>query len=225
VKVLEADSLSKIFMEGRERVVAMQEISLSLEQNEIVTLEGPSGSGKTTLLSVVGCLLSPTSGSLTIEGRRVDPDNALEMAFLRRETLGFVFQQYNLFPALSVLDNVLYSLQVRGKTDPDYAREARTLLEEVGLGHRLSFLPEHLSGGEKQRVAIARALSGRSRIILADEPTANLDSRVGLEILEIFRRLAKEENRTLLIVTHDPLVRKMSDRVIRMRDGMLLGDS
>ncbi|MHB8369938.1 MAG: ABC transporter ATP-binding protein [Leptospirales bacterium] len=225
MKVLEADSLSKIFMEGRERVVAMQEISLSLEQNEIVTLEGPSGSGKTTLLSVVGCLLSPTSGSLTIEGRRVDPDNALEMAFLRRETLGFVFQQYNLFPALSVLDNVLYSLQVRGKTDPDYAREARTLLEEVGLGHRLSFLPEHLSGGEKQRVAIARALSGRSRIILADEPTANLDSRVGLEILEIFRRLAKEENRTLLIVTHDPLVRKMSDRVIRMRDGMLLGDS
>lgn len=225
MKVLEADSLSKIFTKGEERVVAMKEISLSLEMNEIVTLEGPSGSGKTTLLSVVGCLLSPTSGSLTIEGKRVDPDNARDMALLRKNTIGFVFQQYNLFPALSVLDNVLYSLQVRGKNDPDYAREARTLLETLGLGHRLSFLPEHLSGGEKQRVAIARALSGRSRIILADEPTANLDSRSGLEILSIFRRLAKEENRTLLIVTHDPLVRRMSDRVIGMRDGMLLGDS
>lgn len=224
MQVLEARALSKIFMEGGEPVQALKEISLTLEQNEIVTLEGPSGSGKTTFLSVVGCLLSPTSGSLVIEGRTIDPDNPRERAWVRREMIGFVFQHYNLFPALSVLDNVLYSLQVRGKKSPFYEREARTLLEEVGLGHRLAFRPAQLSGGEKQRVAIARALSGGSRIILADEPTANLDSRVGLEILALFRRLAKEEDRTLLIVTHDPAVRQMSDRVIRMRDGMLGND-
>jgi putative ABC transport system ATP-binding protein len=225
MSVLEAHALSKVYQEGGGRVAALKGVSLSLERNEIVTLEGPSGSGKTTFLSVAGCLLSPTSGSLVIEGRRIEVDNPKERSRVRRETIGFVFQHYNLFPALSVLDNVLYSLQIRGKRDAFFEREARKILESVGLGKRLSFLPEQLSGGEKQRVAIARALSGGSRIILADEPTANLDSHVGLEVLSIFKRLAKEENRALLIVTHDPTVRQMSDRVIRMRDGTLLEDS
>lgn len=224
MKILEAIEISKVYQEGAEKVDALKGISLDLEMNEIVTLEGPSGSGKTTFLSIVGCLLSPSSGSLVIEGQEVNGRDPHALTRVRRDSIGFVFQHYNLFPALTVLENVLYALQVRGKRGSVFEREARHILEEVGLGQRLSFFPAQLSGGEKQRVAIARALSGGSRIILADEPTANLDSHVGLEILAIFKRLAKEENRTLLIVTHDPTVRQMSDRVIRMRDGKLFND-
>jgi len=225
MKVLEAAGISKVYREGGGTVEALKDVSLSLDRNEIVTLEGPSGSGKTTFLSIAGCLLSPTSGTLAIEGKSVDVGDPKALVRVRRDSIGFVFQHYNLFPALTVLENVLYSLQIRGKRNSLYEVEARHILEEVGLGSRLSFLPSQLSGGEKQRVAIARALSGGNRIVLADEPTANLDSHVGQEVLSIFRRLAKEENRALLIVTHDPTVRLMSDRVIRMRDGKLLQDS
>lgn len=220
--ILEAECLTKVYEEGGSRVEALRGISLGLEPGEIVLLEGPSGSGKTTLMSVAGCLLSPTSGRLSVEGRAVDFSSVKDMVRVRRESIGFIFQSFNLFPALTVLENVLYALQVRGRRTPDYEREARMILEQIGLGHRLDFIPAKLSGGEKQRVAIARALSGGSRIVFADEPTANLDSHVGLEVLEIFRKLAKEEGRAVLVATHDSAVRKVAYWVLKIRDGQLI---
>ena len=220
--ILEAESLTKVYEEGGSRVDALRGVSLGLETGEIVLLEGPSGSGKTTLMSVAGCLLSPTSGRLSVEGRIVDFASTEDMVRVRRESIGFIFQSFNLFPALTVLENVLYALQVRGRRTPEYEREARMILDQIGLGPRLDFIPAKLSGGEKQRVAIARALSGGSRIVFADEPTANLDSHVGLEVLEIFRKLAKEEGRAVLVATHDPAVRKVADWVLRIRDGQLI---
>ena len=222
MKSLVAEEIVKVYQEGGSRVEALRGLSLALEPSEIVILEGPSGSGKTTFMSVAGCLLSPTSGRLSVEGQAVDFSRPKDMVRVRRESIGFVFQSFNLFPALTVLENVLYALQIRGKLTPEYEREARTILEQIGLGHRLDFIPARLSGGEKQRVAIARALSGGSRILFADEPTANLDSHVGLEVLGILRRLAKEEGRSVLVATHDPAVRTIADRVIRMRDGRLV---
>ena len=220
--ILEAEGLTKVYEEGGSRVEALRGISLGLEPGEIVLLEGPSGSGKTTLMSVAGCLLSPTSGRLSVEGRIVDFASTEDMVRVRRESIGFIFQSFNLFPALTVLENVLYALQVRGRRTPEYEREARMILEQIGMGHRLDFIPAKLSGGEKQRVAIARALSGGSRIVFADEPTANLDSHVGLEVLEIFRKLAKEEGRAVLVATHDSAVRKVADWVLKIRDGQLI---
>ena len=222
MKSLVAEEIVKVYQEGGSRVEALRGLSLALEPSEIVILEGPSGSGKTTFMSVAGCLLSPTSGRLSVEGQGVDFSRPKDMVRVRRESIGFVFQSFNLFPALTVLENVLYALQIRGKLTPEYEREARTILEQIGLGHRLDFIPARLSGGEKQRVAIARALSGGSRILFADEPTANLDSHVGLEVLGILRRLAKEEGRSVLVATHDPAVRTIADRVVRMRDGRLV---
>ena len=222
MKSLVAEEIVKVYQEGGSRVDALRGISLGLEPSEIVILEGPSGSGKTTFMSVAGCLLSPTSGRLSVEGQEVDFSHPKDMVRVRRESIGFVFQSFNLFPALTVLENVLYALQIRGKLTADFERESRLILEQIGLGHRLDFIPARLSGGEKQRVAIARALSGGSRIIFADEPTANLDSHVGLEVLGILRRLAKEEGRSVLVATHDPAVRTIADRVIRMRDGRLV---
>ena len=222
MKSLVAEEIVKVYQEGGSRVEALRGISLALAPSEIVILEGPSGSGKTTFMSVAGCLLSPTSGSLSVEGQGVDFSRPKDMVRVRRESIGFVFQSFNLFPALTVLENVLYALQIRGKLTPEYEREARTILDQIGLGHRLDFIPARLSGGEKQRVAIARALSGGSRILFADEPTANLDSHVGLEVLGILRRLAKEEGRSVLVATHDPAVRTIADRVVRMRDGRLV---
>ena len=222
MKSLVAEEIVKVYQEGGSRVEALRGISLALAPSEIVILEGPSGSGKTTFMSVAGCLLSPTSGRLSVEGQGVDFSRPKDMVRVRRESIGFVFQSFNLFPALTVLENVLYALQIRGKLTPEYEREGRTILEQIGLGHRLDFIPARLSGGEKQRVAIARALSGGSRILFADEPTANLDSHVGLEVLGILRRLAKEEGRSVLVATHDPAVRTIADRVVRMRDGRLV---
>ncbi len=220
--ILEAEGLTKVYEEGGSRVDALRGVSLGLETGEIVLLEGPSGSGKTTLMSVAGCLLSPTSGRLSVEGRAVDFASTEDMVRVRRESIGFIFQSFNLFPALTVLENVLYALQVRGRRTPEYEREARMILDQIGLGPRLDFIPAKLSGGEKQRVAIARALSGGSRIVFADEPTANLDSHVGLEVLGIFRKLAKEEGRAVLVATHDPAVRKVADWVLKIRDGQLI---
>ena len=223
--ILTADRLSKTYLEGGSRVEALKGISLSLDQSEIVILEGPSGSGKTTLMSVAGCLLSPTSGSLSVEGVSVDFSRPRDMLRVRKESIGFIFQSFNLFPALTVVENVFYALQVRGRRTKAYEDEARMILDQIGLSHRLTFYPAQLSGGEKQRVAIARALSGGSRIIFADEPTANLDSHVGLEVMSLFRRLAKEEGRSVLVATHDPSVRTIADRVIRIRDGQIVEES
>jgi putative ABC transport system ATP-binding protein len=219
--VLEARDVTKVFREGSETVAVLNGASLALGRGEIVALEGPSGSGKTTFLTILGCMLTPSSGRVRIEGREVDPARPDLLPGYRRASIGFVFQQFHLFPALTAAENVEYALNLKGTRGVEARREAARLLEAVGLADRSRFLPRDLSGGQKQRVAIARALVGAAPILLADEPTANLDAQVGAQILELFRGLAKRENRALLIVTHDPKVRVVADRVVRIHDGII----
>ncbi|MBK7974321.1 MAG: ATP-binding cassette domain-containing protein [Deltaproteobacteria bacterium] len=221
VAVLEAVDVTKVFAEGRERVEVLKGVSLAIEPGEIVALEGPSGSGKTTLLSILGCILTPTSGTVVVDGEVVDAARPARLPAIRRRSIGFVFQQFNLFPALTALENVEYALNLKGLRDADARAEAERVIEAVGLADRRGFLPRDLSGGQKQRVAVARALAGRPAVLLADEPTANLDSHVGGQILDMFQRLAKQEGRAALIVTHDPKVRRIVDRVVQIRDGEL----
>ncbi|MCU1230298.1 MAG: transporter [Acidobacteria bacterium] len=219
MSILHASNIEKQFTEGRgESVAVLKGIDFSVERGEIVSLEGPSGSGKTTFLSILGCILTPTSGSVVVDGVHVE---AKKLNEIRKRSLGFVFQQFNLFPSLTALENVEYALNVKGMRGSDARVEAQRVIDAVGLGDRQAFLPRDLSGGQKQRVAIARALAGSAPILLADEPTANLDSVVGTQVLEMFRDLAKKENRALVIVTHDPKVRAVADRVVRIHDGRL----
>ncbi|MFO0672890.1 MAG: ABC transporter ATP-binding protein [Polyangiaceae bacterium] len=219
--VLEAESVKKTFQEGREAVHVLRGVSMSLAAGEIVALEGPSGSGKTTFLSILGCILTASSGRVVVDGQEIDAARPGRLPAVRKRSIGFVFQQYNLFPALTALENVEYALNIKGQTGKEARTEAEALLDRVGLGDRKKFLPRDLSGGQKQRVAIARALAARPAVVLADEPTANLDSQVGAQVLELFRDLAKREERGLLIVTHDPKVRAVADRVVRIRDGLI----
>lgn len=218
--IIEARAITKSFTEGRERVDVLHGIDLTLQAGEIVTLEGRSGSGKTTLLSIVGCILTPTAGELSLAGERIHART--DLTDVRRRLLGFVFQQFNLFPALSARENVEYALNLRGWRGGKARQEAERILEAVGLEARMKFLPQDLSGGQKQRVAIARALAARPPLVLADEPTANLDSVSGDQVLTLFRDLARQENCALLVVTHDPRVRTISDRVLHLEDGRIV---
>ncbi len=216
-----AEDVTKTFREGRETVSVLQGATLRLAAGEVLALEGPSGSGKTTLLSIVGCLLSATSGRVEVAGVPVHASRPDELQAVRRRHIGFVFQQFNLFPALSALENVEYALNLKGVRGDEAARQARALIERVGLGDRARFLPRDLSGGQKQRVAIARALAAAPSLVLADEPTANLDAAVATQILDLFSELARQEGRSLLIVTHDPKVRRVADRVVRIEAGRI----
>jgi putative ABC transport system ATP-binding protein len=221
---LEAENILKTFQEGRVVVPVLRRISLALEPGEIVALQGPSGSGKTTLLSILGCILTPTSGRVVIDGSPVDYDRPHRLPEIRKRSVGFIFQQYNLFPALTARDNVAYALNLKGVLGREAHRTADTLLDIVGMSDRTGFYPRDLSGGQKQRIAVARALAGRPRVLLADEPTANLDSEMGSLILELFERLAREHNCAILIVTHDPRVRACCNRVLHIRDGSLTSE-
>jgi len=216
--ILQASNVRKSFTEGRESVDVLRGIDFAVDRGEIVSLEGPSGSGKTTFLSILGCILTPTKGDVVIDGVAASPKRLNE---IRKRSLGFVFQQFNLFPSLNAVENVEYALNVKGMRGADARAEAERVIEAVGLADRKHYLPRDLSGGQKQRVAIARALAGSAPILLADEPTANLDSTVGTQVLEMFRALAKKENRALVIVTHDPKVRRIADRVVKIHDGVI----
>jgi putative ABC transport system ATP-binding protein len=220
--VLETENVTKTFVEGRESVEVLKGITLTVARGEVLALEGRSGSGKTTFLSIAGCILTPSGGRLIIDGQVMDQHKPRELAAARRRAIGFVFQQFNLFPALTARENVEFALEIKGRKDKSARREAEAMLDLVGLADRREFLPRDLSGGQKQRVAIARALAGGPPLILADEPTANLDSQVGEQILTLFRDLAKRDNRGLMIVTHDPKVRAIADRVARIEDGRIL---
>ncbi len=220
--VLKADNIVKTFREGAASVDVLKGVSLELHAGQSVALEGPSGSGKTTFLSILGCILTPTAGNLSIAGQTVDPNSSRALAGIRKRSIGFVFQQFNLFPALTAAENVEYALNVKGIRGPEATRMAEEAIDRVRLADRRHFLPRDLSGGQKQRVAIARALVGNPSVILADEPTANLDSETGTQVLNLFLRSAKENNSGLLIVTHDPKVRLMVDRTLGIRDGRLV---
>jgi putative ABC transport system ATP-binding protein len=221
--VLQADEIRKTYRDGGESVNVLKGVSLTIERGEIVALEGPSGSGKTTFLSILGCLLTPTSGRLEIEGQAVDAGRPDLLWRFRRESIGFVFQQFNLFPSLTAAENIQYALNIKGLRGRGVRDEAYRWLEAVGLAERRNFRPRDLSGGQKQRVAIARALAGGAPILLADEPTGTLDYQVGEQVLDLFRDLAGREDRAMLIVTHDPKVRRIADRVVTILDGKIRG--
>lgn len=217
--VLFAHDIRKTFTEGRESVDVLRGASLALHAGEVATLEGPSGSGKSTLLCILGCVLTATSGRLVVGGEEIGPRT--DLARVRRERLGFVFQQFNLIPALTAVENVAYPLRLGGVPKAAARTAALAALEQVELAHRADFLPRDLSGGQKQRVAIARALVTNPAVLLADEPTANLDAEVGRKVLDLFADLARRSGRALLVVTHDPRVRRICDRVLCMEDGIL----
>lgn len=216
-----AEDVKKEFREGSGTVRVLHGVDLEVRAGEIVALEGPSGSGKTTFISIVGCLLGATSGRVRVAGHEVDPKRPSELVAIRKKHLGFVFQQFNLFPSLTAAENVEYALNLKGIGGVAARREAAELLERVGLEERKHFLPRDLSGGQKQRVAIARALGGRPDVILADEPTASLDAVVAEHVLTLFQKLAREDGRSLLIVTHDSKVRRVADRVVRIEGGRI----
>ena len=219
VPALEVIGLSVVYGSGATAVQAVNGVDLAVQPGEILALMGPSGSGKTTLLMVMGCLLHASAGTVRVEGRDIDTLDTAELARLRLARMGFIFQSYNLFPALTALENVQLALELKGR---DLA-EGVELLERVGLGERLRNYPKQLSGGEKQRVAIARALAGHPAILLADEPTAALDSTNGRAVVKLLGDLAHDLGRAAVIVTHDPRVGELSDRVIHFEDGRIVG--
>lgn len=219
--VIQIRDLYKTYGEGDAAVHALQGISLDVHSGEILVLMGPSGSGKTTLVSVMGCILQATSGSVKVAGTEVVGLREKHLPDLRLKNFGFIFQGFNLFPALTAQENVEVALNLHGISGGKARTRATELLELVGLGDKRRTHPANLSGGQKQRVAIARALAGDPPIILADEPTAALDSASGKIVLEVLARLAKERNRAVVIVTHDPRVDSYADRVVHIADGQV----
>jgi len=224
VPTLEAEDVVKELGQGAGLVLALKGVSIKLVPGELTLLMGPSGSGKTTLLSILGCIMQPTSGKLTIAGQSVIGLSAEQLAKVRRDHIGFIFQSYNLFPTLNAIENVRIALDVRGITGFAATGRAEEVLRDVGLGHRLTNYPGNLSGGEQQRVAVARAIASSPSIVLADEPTAALDSENGHAVMALLSRIAKEQQRSVLAVTHDPRTLGYADRVVRIEDGRIVGE-
>jgi putative ABC transport system ATP-binding protein len=222
--VIEAVDVVKTLGEGAGRVEALKGVSLSLSGGELTLLMGPSGSGKTTLLSILGCILSPTKGDVRILGRPAAGAGPEELAALRRQHIGFIFQSYHLFPTLTAEENVRVALDVRGEPSRPAKAQAREALAVVGLTHRAHGYPRQLSGGEQQRVAIARAIVGNASVILADEPTAALDSENGHAIMSLLADIAKKPNRAVFVVTHDPRIVPFADRIVRIEDGRITAE-
>ncbi len=221
--VIELNAVSKVYSSGRFEVRALLDVTLRIAPGEMVAIMGPSGSGKTTLMEILGCLSNPTSGEYRFAGRPVDQIEPDGLARLRGEKIGFVFQAYNLLPRLSALENVELPLGYRGVGRRERHERAREALRRVGLEARARHLPSELSGGERQRVAIARALINRPSLILADEPTGNLDTHTGDEILALLRKLHSEGN-TVVIVTHEPRIGESVDRRLAIADGRIQAD-
>jgi len=213
---------TRSFRRGEATINALSGIDLTIEHGEIVALVGPSGSGKTTLLQLLGALDRPTSGQIFFEGRDLNALADNELADLRLRAFGFVFQTFNLIPTLNALQNVEAKLAPTGAFEDELRARSLALLEEVGLSDRADHLPSQLSGGEQQRVAIARALSTEPRVVLADEPTGNLDSRTGTEVVDLLTSLSEERRHTVILVTHDAEIAEKAHRSIRMQDGRLL---
>jgi putative ABC transport system ATP-binding protein len=222
--VIEATDIVQVLGKGAGRVQALKGVSLSLAAGQLTLLMGPSGSGKTTLLSILGCMLTPTQGTIQVGGHDTVGARPSDLAKLRRDHVGFVFQSYHLFPTLSAVDNVQLALDVRGERSARAITRAKAALVAVGLAHKENAFPHELSGGEQQRVAVARAIVGDASAILADEPTGALDSENGHAVMTILARIAKDPARGVLVVTHDPRILPFAHRVIHIEDGRIVGE-
>ena len=219
--IVEGTGLTKRFGSGDATVVAVDAVDIRIEESELVMLMGDSGCGKTTLISLLGCILTPDTGELQIDGEPINPE-VQDLSVIRREKIGFVFQLFHLLPYLTALENVMVAMDLAGTKTDEAESRATELLRQVGLSERLHHRPAQLSGGEKQRVSFARALANRPKIIFADEPTANLDSRQSDNLMNLIQELRQEHQTTIAIVTHHEGLKENADRIIQMKDGRIL---
>ncbi len=217
--IIKLEGINKIYRTDEIETLALENVNIDIEKGEFVSIMGPSGCGKSTLLNIIGLLDEPTSGTVTIDGTTLQKMSDKKLAAFRNAKLGFVFQRFHLINSLNVIDNVELPLLYRSMSAAERSRRAKEVLDRVGLSHRMRHMPSQLSGGQCQRVAIARAIVGNPEIILADEPTGNLDSKMGTEVMELLHTLNKEDNRTIVMVTHNEEQAKLTDRIIRFFDG------
>lgn len=222
-EIISISHLNKTYMMGAEKIEALKNISLSIFKNEYVALMGPSGSGKSTLMNLIGCLDSPTSGDYFLNGKNVSTMEDADLAEVRNKEIGFVFQTFNLLPRMSSLENVALPLLYAGLSKKDRLEKAEIVLRSVGLGDRMMHKPNELSGGQRQRVAVARALVNNPAIILADEPTGNLDTKTSIEIMGLFEQI-RDQGNTVIVVTHETDIAAHAHRIVRLRDGMIESD-
>jgi putative ABC transport system ATP-binding protein len=222
--MIHAEGLTKIYQMGETEVRALDGASFTIDKGEMITIMGPSGSGKSTLMSIIGCLDVPTGGKYSLDGESVESLDETQLANVRGQKIGFVFQQFNLLARTSALENVMLPLTYAGYSGKEREDLARKALERVGLSERTHHAPNELSGGQQQRVAIARAIVNEPNILLADEPTGALDSKTGVEIMDLFQRLHKENGQTVILVTHDAHVARHTDRIIKISDGRIVSD-
>jgi putative ABC transport system ATP-binding protein len=222
--IIQVQDITKVYRMGQVQVHALRGVSLDVKPGEMISIMGASGSGKSTLMNIIGCLDKPTSGTYLLEGQDVGHLNDNQLADIRNRKIGFVFQTFNLLPRVSALQNALLPMIYSGTGPKQRRQRARSALEMVGLGDRLSHAPNELSGGQQQRVAIARALVSAPSIILADEPTGNLDSVSGNEIIAILRTLNREQGMTIVLVTHDPDIAQHTSRIVHLHDGSISGE-
>ena len=222
--MIHAEDLTKVYQMGDNEVRALDGASFTIDKGEMIAIMGPSGSGKSTLISIIGCLDVPSSGKYSLDGEAVETLNEIKLADVRGRKIGFVFQQFNLLARTSALENVMLPLTYAGYSGKEREDRARKALERVGLGDRTHHAPNELSGGQQQRVAIARAIVNEPNILLADEPTGALDSKTGVEIMDLFQRLHKENGQTVILVTHDSHVARHTERIIKISDGKIVSD-
>jgi len=218
--MLEVNNLTKAFGSGSNKLQVLKGVDMKLKQGEMVALMGPSGSGKSTLLNIIGGLLAGDSGEIHLNDQKYGKKNPSSVVHIRRDHVGWIFQDFHLVERLTALDNVIFSLELSGIPSAEAEERARAALERVGLGDRMNFIPDQLSGGQQQRVAVARAISGSRSLILADEPTGNLDVKSAQEIIHLFQDLCREDGISILMVTHDPLLASMADRMLLLKDGL-----
>jgi len=225
MSLLELNKVKKIYQQGKIKVPALRGVDLEVEEGEFTTIFGPSGSGKTTLLNMIGCLDTPTEGEIRLNDKKVSDLSKKALAMIRRYNIGFIFQSYNLIPVLTAYENVEFAIRLTDHTSESQMKEkVLKMLAEVGLKGLENRRPNELSGGESQRVAIARALVKEPKLVLADEPTANLDSENAAGVVDIMRKMNKELNTTFIFSTHDPMVMKYANRYINLKDGMISAD-
>jgi len=222
--IIKLENVWKVYYLGKVEVWALRGIDLEIKKGAFLSIIGPSGSGKSTLLNIIGCLDFPTKGKVFLDGKDIQKLSPDELARIRGKKIGFVFQQFNLLPNLTAIENVALPMVFQGMKEKERLERAKELLELVGLKERIFHKPQELSGGEQQRVAIARALANDPEIIIADEPTGNLDSKSGKMIMEILKSLHREQKKTILVVTHDPQIASYSEEILRIKDGKIVGD-